>query len=231
MTWGTFTPAHFASLGIGALIVLGLYFSLKKAHIRVQTAVLTALSLSGIAAIIYNLLAWDDPWQYLPLHLCSLNALVLPFAVLTRNKTLCNLLLVWSLGALSALVLNYPMAEATLWDWPFLFYYFPHLMEFAIPILLFRLGLVRKDAKCILSTIAISMAVYTLVHFINLAVIAFVGENVNYMFSITADNPFMALLYDMLPLRYWYMYLIVPILAVYLAGIYAPQLFRRKAYA
>ena len=106
MKWGSFGVVHFASLAIAALLVVGLYFALKKASLKVKTIVLGVLSFSGIAAIIYNLVTWNSPLEYLPLHLCSLNAMVLPIAVFTRSKTLSNLLLVWSLGALAALVVN-----------------------------------------------------------------------------------------------------------------------------
>jgi uncharacterized membrane protein YwaF len=110
MTWGSFGLVHILSLVAAALMVAALYFILKNRTRKVQTLVLGVLSFSGIAAIIYNLVLWGTPWQYLPLQLCSINALLLPFAVFTRNKTVCNLLLVWSLGALAALVLNTEMA-------------------------------------------------------------------------------------------------------------------------
>ena len=91
-------------------------------------------SLTGIAAITFNLLKWNSPLEYLPLHMCSINAMLLPFAVLTKNKTLCNLLVVWCLGALVALVLNQSVMETTILSDVFIFYYFPHIFEFIIPI-------------------------------------------------------------------------------------------------
>lgn len=226
MIWGTFTPVHLLTLAAAAGMLVGLYFALRKADPRVQTRVLGGLSLLGIAAIVYNLLAGDNPWKYLPLHLCSVNAMILPAAVFTRNKTLGNLLLVWSLGALTALVLNYDMTNADLFSWKFFFYYFPHVVEFGIPILLFKLGLVKKDPRCVASTLGISMAVYTLVHFLNLAVIRYAGFQANYMFSIRPNNPLVELFYSLIPVRYWYMYLVLPIVVVYLLGVYAPQILR-----
>ena len=238
MEWGFFTITHMITLVFAALIPIGLYFVLKKASRKVQTAVLGVLSFSGIAAIIYNLVTWGEPLAYLPLHLCSINALLLPIVVFTRNKTLGNLLLVWCLGALAALIMNNAMATAKLFDGPFCFYYFPHILEFGIPILLFKLGLVEKDAKCIFSTLAITMAIYTLVHFANVGINAYCLENqfsyngtdilqVNYMYSVHPDNPLLALFYQVIPHTYWYMYLICPILAGYLLLVYLPQL-RKK---
>jgi len=238
MTWGTFTPVHFVTLTAAAAILTGMYFALKKAPCWVQTAVLGVLSFSGIAAIIYNLVVWDAPLEYLPLHLCSINALLLPVAVLTRNKTMGNLLLVWCLGALAALILNHDMADTLLFGLPFCFYYFPHMFEFGIPLLMFALGHVKKDPKCILSTVGITAGIYTAVHFINLGINAYCAANsisydagesivrVNYMFSVEPTNPLLALFHSILPGQYWYMYLVFPIIIVYLLAVYAPQLIR-----
>lgn len=232
MQWGNFSTVHIVSLVAAAAMIIALELSLKKASRKVQTAVLGVLSFSGIAAIVFNLVAWDAPLHYLPLHLCSINAMLLPFAVFSRNKTLGNLLLVWCLGALAALVLNYEMVSVKIPSWTFFFYYFPHVMEFGIPILLLRLGLVEKDFRCIGSTIGISAAIYTAVHFANLAINSFTDAQVNYMFSIEPTNPLTALFYQLIPSTYWYMYLVFPILTLYLVIVYLPEIighFKKKA--
>lgn len=235
MKWGSFGVVHLASLAFAVLMAVGLYFALKKANIKIKIAVLGVLSFSGIAAIIFNLFTWNSPLEYLPLHLCSLNALVLPIAVFTRNKTLCNLLLVWSLGALAALVVNSAQAEFVLLSPAFWFYFFPHVSEFAIPILLFKLDMVKKDPKCIGSTLLITVVSYTLIHFINLLLNGYCAANqilnpagevvtVNYMYSLVPENPLLALFYSIIPHGYWYMFLIFPVVAVYLLIVYLPQI-------
>ena len=235
MVWGSFGSVHIFTLILAAAIIAGIYFALRKAYSKVQTLVLGVLSFSGIAAIIFNLVMWDNPLEYLPLHLCSLNALVLPIAVFTRSKTLGNLLLVWSLGALAALVVNTAQAQFEIFSATFCFYYFPHVLEYGIPNLLFQLGLIKKDCRCIGSTLAITAGAYTLVHLANLALnhlcrvwqlLDPAGKviQVNYMYSLAPENPLLALFYRLVPHQYWYMYLIVPIVAVYLLGVYAPQL-------
>ena len=143
MTWGTFSIAHIISLLLGAGITIGLYFALKHRTQKTQTIVLGILSFAGIAAIIYNLVAWNSPIEYLPFHLCSLNAMLLPIVVFTRNKHLGNLLLLWAIGALAALILNTSVAEAEIFSWTFFFYYFPHVLEFGIPLIIFKLGLIK----------------------------------------------------------------------------------------
>lgn len=239
MKWGSFGAVHIASLLLGAAIIFGLYWALRKASRKAQTWVLGVLSFSGIAAILFNLLMWGSPLEYLPLHLCSINALLLPFAVFSRNKTLGNMLLVWCLGALAALVVNMAQAEFELASWTFVFYYFPHVLEFGIPILLFSLGLIEKHPKYILRTLAITMLIYTGVHLCNLGINAYCIANnvvdsagevlqVNYMYSITPENPLLALFKQLIPYDYWYMYMIVPILAVYLGIVYLPQILHNR---
>jgi uncharacterized membrane protein YwaF len=105
MTWGTFTPVHFVTLTAAAAILTGMYFALKKAPCWVQTAVLGVLSFSGIAAIIYNLVVWDAPLEYLPLHLCSINIFVIAFHAIKPTKTVGNYLYTVCIpGAMAALL-------------------------------------------------------------------------------------------------------------------------------
>lgn len=231
MQWGFMTPAHIATLVAAAMMIVGLYYILRNRSQRVQTAVLAVLSLWGVAAIVFNLVRWGSPIEYLPLHLCSINAILLPFAVISRNKTLGNLLLVWCLGALAALLLNHEMMTTTLFSEAFIFYYFPHVFEFGIPVLLFKLKLIEKDARCIGSTLSLTMLIYTFVHLCNKLINAWCasvgnGIRVNYMFSVSATNPVIALFHRLVPYEYWYMYLVVPIVALYLVAVYAPQLWQ-----
>lgn len=235
MVWGTFTATHIASLIAAVVICVALYLVLSELSRKKQIIILFVLSFAGIAAIIYNLVTWGSPWEYLPLHLCSLNAILLPYAVLTRQKWCCNLLLLWSLGSYVALILNTAMAETVLFSMPFNFYYYPHVLEAGIPIILFKLGLVKRDYKCIKSTVIITFVLYTIIHFINVAInsagiVGPTGEiiQVSYMFSIfrpeEAANPFLNILHLILPFDYWYMYLSIPIILIYLGWWYLPEL-------
>lgn len=237
MTWGFLSSAHIISLILAVGIITLLYFILKNKSDRVKTIVLGILSFSGIAAIIYNLVAWNSPLEYLPLHLCSLNAMVLPFAVFTRKKVLNNLLLLWSIGALFALIINVSVSEAEILSWTFVFYYFPHVFELGIPILMFLLKLAKKDVKCIISTVVITMTVYTLIHFVNLWINSYAIKNnivdlagnvikVNYMYSIYPDNPLLNLLYSIIPYQYWYMYLTMVVIVIYLEIVYLKDILK-----
>ena len=237
MIWGFLSSAHIISLILAVGIITLLYFILKNKSDRVKTIVLGILSFSGIAAIIYNLVVWNSPLEYLPLHLCSLNAMVLPFAVFTRKKVLNNLLLLWSIGALFALIINVSVSDAKILSWTFVFYYFPHVFELGIPILMFLLKLAKKDVKCIISTVVITMTVYTLIHFVNLWINSYAIKNnivdlagnvikVNYMYSIYPDNPLLNLFYSIIPYQYWYMYLTMVVVVIYLGIVYLKDILK-----
>ena len=161
--------------------------------------------------------------------------MVLPFAVRKRNNLLANLLLLWSLGALVALVINSAQAEYEIFSFTFFFYFFPHVLEFGIPILLFKFGYVEKKLKYIWTTVGITLVAFVIIHLINLAINSYCLKNgvlnpsgeiiqVNYMFSITPDNPVLALFYAWIPYPFWFMLPVIPIVVVYLCAIYAKQI-------
>ena len=221
MVWGHFGAAHWISLLAAAMIFAGLYFALRKASAPVQKTILGILSFSGIVALLHNWIRWGD----LPLQLCSLTAIFLPILVFTNNDVIGNLLLVWSVGAGLALLYNTNAADAPLFGTEFNLYYFPHVMEFSIPWLMLLLGKVKKRLSCVLPTLGITIGAYTLVHFANLMLEAAGGSTVyaNYMYSMGPTTSLAQALWDILPCRYWYMYLALPLVLLLQLAIYAPQ--------
>lgn len=237
MLWGSYGVVHIASLLLSAAIIVGLYFVLRKCSERVKTIVLFILSFSGISAIIFNLVTWGSPIEYLPFHMCSISAMLLPFAVITRNKVINNLLLLWCLGALIALVLNQAQANYEIFSWTFFFYYFPHTLEVGIPILMFALGLVKKDVKYIGSTLGLTLYLYTTVHLLNVLLNNYAEANnivdwagnvvkLNYMYSIDPTNPVLQIMYNLIPHPYWYMLVATPFILLYLTLVYLPEIIR-----
>ena len=238
MTWGSFGVVHILSLVLGAGLLVGIYYLMRSRSQKIQTIVLGILSFSGIAAVVFNLVTWGSPYEYLPLHLCSLTAMVLPVAVFTRNKVLNNLLLLWSLGAVMALVVNTAQADFALLSPTFFFYFFPHLLEFGIPILMFKLKLAEKDFRCIVSTLLITLCVFVLIHFGNVALNSYfvnaqilnpAGDlvQVNYMYSLRPENPLLALFWSWIPQPGVYMLPVLPICLVYLGLVYVKQIITR----
>jgi uncharacterized membrane protein YwaF len=239
MLWGTFGITHILTLLLSILIIVCIYFILRNKSEKTQIITLFVLSLRGLCAIIYNLIAWKSPLEYLPLHMCSINAIMLPIAILTKHKTIGNLLILWALGALIALLLNYQAANYELLSWTFVMYYFPHTLEFGIPILLFIFKIIKLDYKTIPSTIIITFVIYTLVHFVNVGLNNyFINNNildwegnviqVNYMFSFSPENPVLQLFYNLIPYKYFYMLLAFPIIVIYELLVYLPSILKAR---
>ena len=238
MLWGApFQTVHLVTLAIAAAMIVGFYFLLKYLPERARFALMLVLSLSGIVAMIYNLVAWGSPLEYLPFHMCSIAAILLPIAVLTKNRYVGNLLLVWCLGSILALVFTDAQAGYEIPSAAFFIYFVPHVFEFAVMVYLFAFKYVRMDYRCIPATVGLTVGIYTLVHFINLALNHFCAVNeivdyagnvltFNYMFSITPTTSIFNLFWSLIPYEYWYMYGAVVILVVYLLILYTPQIIR-----
>ena len=88
--------------------------------------------------------------------MCSITAILLPIAILVRKGALANLLLIWLLGAIIALTLNTQQANFEIFSSTFAFYFFPHVFEAGIPILMFKLGLWKKEARAIPASLALT---------------------------------------------------------------------------
>ena len=238
MLWGApFQTVHLITLAIAAAMIVGFYFLLKYLPERVRYICMLVLSCSGLVAIVYNLIAWGSPLEYLPFHMCSIAAILLPVAVITRNRYVGNLLLVWCLGSILALVFTDAQAGYEIPSASFFIYYVPHVFEFAVAIYLFAFGYVKKDYKCIPVTVGVTVGIYTVVHFINLAlnhycavhnVVDYAGNvlTFNYMFSMEPTTSIFNLFWSIIPCKYWYMYVAVVILVVYLVVLYLPQIIR-----
>lgn len=116
------------------------------------------------------------------------------------------------MGFLLALIINHASAHFVIPSAAFFIYYIPHVFEFGVVIYLFKFGYVKKDFKCIPVTVGATVVIYTVVHFINLALIRYCEANeivdyagnvltFNYMFSMTPDNPVLALFWKVIPVR------------------------------
>ncbi len=237
MLWGSFGFVHIITLALAAAITVGLYVALKYMPERARFGTMLVMSLSGIVAIVYNLVAWGSPLEYLPFHMCSISAILLPIAVLTKNKYIGNLLLIWCLGSLLALVFNQAQANYEIPSAAFFIYYIPHVLEFAVMLYLFKFKYVKKDYRTIPASIGLTIAIYTIVHFINIALNQYyIDHNVtdmygnivesNYMFSMIPTTPIFELFWKVILFPYWYMYGAVVVLVVYLGAVYAPDIVR-----
>ena len=104
-----------------------------------------------------------------------------------------------------------------------------------IPILMFKLGLVKKEVRYIGSTMGITLGVYTLIHFINVNLNEYFidaqitnasGEiiKVNYMYSVRPEIPLLELFWSFIPYEYWYMLPVLLVILIYLILIYFKEI-------
>ena len=243
LKWGSFTPTHLISLAVAILIPFILHFALRNKRRRTQTLVLFLFSLIGPISLIYDIVKWgipSSPLLYLPLHICSYNALLTPFLVLTRNKFLGNLLPLFSVGAAFALLFNSIQAEYSIFSFVFLLYFLSHTFGTCLPFLMVSLGHIRIEPKQILPCIGGTLAIYTISHFANLwindylvlkNIVVSTGEiwQVNYMFSLHPQgNPMLGLFWSIIPHSYFYMLMVIPIVAVYFVAMNIPNFVRKN---
>lgn len=229
LKWGIFTPTHIVTLVLAAVIVAGLYLILKNRTEKTKRIVLFVLSLWGPTAVMYNILVWglkSTVLEYLPLHLCSFSAMLIPVLILTKSNLLGNLLPIYSIGALAALLLNSIQADYLVFSVPFLMYYFPHVLYMGLPILVVALGIVKIKPKYILPCVAFTFTAYTVIHFINVVINKYLAAQnildsagnvitVNYMFSMDPQgNPALVFFWNLIPHQYFYMLAVIPIVAL-----------------
>lgn len=102
MSFQPFTSAHFATLGIGTLVVGGL---LWIAHRSVQGEKVVSRILAALNLLAFPLawVAWRDYPRALdniiPFHLCDLAAIVAGCALITRKPILLTLTYFWGIAA------------------------------------------------------------------------------------------------------------------------------------
>ncbi len=234
--WGSFTPIHFLTIILSVVMIVGIYFLLRRRQEKTQRIVLFILALTGPAAVIYNILVWglqSTVLEYLPLHLCSVNALLLPVLVAKKSNFLGNLLPVYSVGAVAALLFNTFQADYSIFSFVFAMFYFPHTFEVAVPILMIALGLVKIRPKYIAPCLGFTFILYTAIHFCNLWINDYLAAKeivdsagniitVNYMYSLgPMGNPALEFFRSLIPYDYFYMLAVIPVIALAYLGMNA----------
>ncbi len=240
-TWGHFTPFHIATLVFTLAMIPLLWLILRRFSEKVQRMVLLVLSLWGPAAIIYNLVCssiyegWAPPVSYLPLHLCSITAILVVVAIATDSQFLYNAMPLFAICAFLAVMFNDFQQDYEVFSLTFLFYYLSHSLEFAIPVVLFALGRVKPHPKYIATSVGFIFGLYTLVHFCNiwlnsLELLDRSGEilTFNYMYSMTAEgNGALMFFWNLIPYPYFYLYSTLPLILIVHTAINIPWFVRR----
>lgn len=233
MTWGSFSSIHLLTLALAVLVNILIYLILKRNTRSKQILALFIFSLFGVGFVVYGMIVNKaDILRNLPLNFWAINVLLLPIAVLTRGKKLCNLLLIWSAGSVLALVFNSSMANVELLSFDFMTYFTMHMFGAGIPILLFELNLVKRATNTVKLTLILTFVVYTAAHFFNLIVNSAndwsITEGVNYMSTLEPTSSLLGFFYAIIPSTYWYMILALPLILLYIVYWYLPEILDQR---
>lgn len=228
--WGFFTPTHIATIIIAIVFPILLYHLIKNKSEKTQRIVLFLFSMLGPITMLNEIIRYA-PMQsilvYLPIHLCSINAILTPILICTKNELIGNITPLFSIGSGLAVIFNTIQADYSIFSLVFILYYSSHAMGCALPFLMAKLGLVKIRPKYILPSVGIIFLLYTVVHFINIWINTACLEGnivdgfgdliqVNYMFSIsTQGNPALEFFWSIIPYEYFYMLAVFPIIVVY----------------
>ncbi len=240
MQWGSFTPQHLISLVASVGVAFGLHFLLRRRTEKTKTIVLFLLSLVGPMALLHDL-CWglqSTVLVYLPLHMCSYNALLTPVLIKTKNQFLGNLIPLFGVGAALAMIFNSVQAHYTVFSFTFVFHFLSHTLGWCLPILMFSLKIVKPHPKYILPCVGATFGLYTLSHFANLIINPILEANhildsagnlyqANYMFSLFHEgNPALAFFWSLIPHPYFYMFAALPIIALAFTAMNIPHFIR-----
>ena len=213
----------FAAFG---LVFLILSLIMRKCPDRVRRRVLAGLMLATLVFFIwYKLMLSRDAeysaltaaagnggfnwWGELPLHLCNINMLLIPVAVLLDKRPLMGFsFFLGPLGALMALMMpGVGFENCSILLPRMLGYYGTHFMVFYGALALWGFGIFRPNFRDILPATLSALALCFVIFLINLAFRGLgLNRHSNYFYNVeTEGNPVLELFHSWLPYPFLYM--------------------------
>ena len=232
-----FSPLFFLLFAFFLLVLIAASLLLRRKNERTRTLVLCCAcwaTLLGFIAYKYALsvdaefnvltasMGGFNWWGELPLQLCNINMLLIPVAVLKKNRALLSFcFFIAPLGALMALVMPGTGFEAYPIYLPRMLGYFgTHFMIFIEGLAIVTFGLYRPRWRDIPLTILVLFVIALAVFGVNMLLRATgLHPKANYFFSVeTEGNPLLDLFYSWLPWPFLFLLPSIVIVAVY-AGV------------
>jgi uncharacterized membrane protein YwaF len=171
-------------------------------------------------------------WGELPLHLCNVNMLLIPLAVLTRRRSLMSFcFFVGPLCALMALVMPGPGFDGwPLWLPRMLGYYGTHFMVFIEALAIVTFGLFRPEWGDLPKTLCVMAGIsFTIFLFDMLLRMTGLYPRANYFFAVeTEGNVLLEIFHRLIPVPFLYLLPCMPILAAYMALVLSGFTLGRK---
>ena len=243
-----FNPLFFGVFGIFILMLVVASIILKNKSDKVKTAVLVTacvltligfglykyfLSLDADFKVINAEMGGFNWWGELPLHLCNVNMILIPIAVLKKNKHLMSFcFFVGPLGALIALAMPGTGFNGYSLLLPRMLGYFgTHYMIFIEGLAIVTFGLYKPRFKDLPGTL-ITIFLITLVIFGINMLLRWSGlhTKANYFFSVETEGNFILdIFYRWIPFPFLYLLPCAAILTPYMLLITLPfELARKK---
>lgn len=192
--WSLFGGYHFLWLGILVVFTAAISLLYKKkdpaTRTRWRKAMAMAIVLDEVWKMFWLTVGGRYLPEYLPLHLCSINIILIAIHAWKPNKTLDNFLYgVCIPGALAAMLFS-TWTELPTLNFMHLHSFTIHILLIAYPVMLTVGGDIRPDwrvlPKCILLTLCMAVPIYC----VNLAL------DTNFMFLMYADEGNPLLLFE-----------------------------------
>lgn len=158
-------------------------------------------------------------WGELPLHLCNINMILIPIAVLTKKRPLMSFcFFMGPLGAAMALLMPSAGFEAySLLEPRILCYFVTHWLVFFGSLSLCGFGLYKPNFRDILPTVITALLLAFAIFLVDILLRKIgVDPHSNYFFAVeTEGNPILELFYSWLPYPFLYLMPCVLILVPY----------------
>lgn len=225
MSYELFGTFHIFTLVLSVITPFILWLTLRNRKDLTKRIVLLILSLIGVFYLFLEIFRDGNILYDLPIHLCALNGLLIPVVLITKNKTIGNMLLLWSFGALGALIFCFEVEMYTTNDLRSWTYFIPHYFQLTLPITIGILKIIDVDYRTIPKTMLYTFIAYTIVHITNKGFASLDSSlATNYMFSVWhQNNVFLSFFWKLCPYQYFYMLLLFPLTIVFVIIIYFKQ--------
>ena len=206
-------------IAVAALYIAGFaFFWLYKYWISIDEAYSVITAEAGKGAF-----SW---WSELPLHLCNINLMLLPIAVLSRNRSLLSFVFFMApFGAIFAMVMpDVGFYGFSLFEPRVFGYFVTHMLILVSSLILGLLDLYRPKFRDIPMTMVYAFGISFIVFGINMLFRAtHVNDFANYFYTVVPpDGTPLVFFHKLIPVPYLYMIPVMLFLPVYMALVTLP---------
>jgi uncharacterized membrane protein YwaF len=220
--------------------VVAFYYIFRNKSEKTKTWALLGLSIFNIIIFTINKFVlfrvFDDleVLNELPLHLCNMNLILIPVALLTKNKLLMGYTYyVATIAAMAAIMFfDSRYVGVNVMTYSVFVYFFYHAVLVATPILLVMFGLYTPEKSQIINVIILLLCMATVIHGFNLFMRSTGLCTIsNYFYTMGMEgNPVLELLMKLVPIPLVYYFPMIPALYGYAYLITMPFLNKNYDY-